>query len=224
VRRGETLKLAWFLLVAGVVAATAAAPTNALVDNPGGKKQEDRQALSRDFPGATIAVPTGWQLDASYPAPGLHAYRTRLYPNTKGMIIFVRPPKVVFDPKQHRGVRLRTAFLDWIAKHPHLKTTSVKSLRLAGLTARAVDGQVRSADGPGSRRGFCGATFSRNPCVPLTADKDNRGYVTLSLEPRATFRFITILLPHRRQLLVQIDGGRSFIQRATKVLGTLKLK
>jgi hypothetical protein len=60
--------------------------------------------------------------------------------------------------------------------------------------------------------------------VPLTADKDSRGYVTLSLEPRATFRVITIVLPHRRELLVQIDGGRSFIQRAVKILGTLKLK
>ena len=218
------MKLAWLLLLAGLVAAIAAVPTDALVDNPGGKKQEHRRALSRDFPGATISVPSGWQLDASYPAPGLHAYRTRLYPNTKGMIIFLKPPKVVFDPKQHRGVRLRTTFLDWIVRHPHLKTTTVKSLRLAGLTARAVDGQVRSADSPGFRKGFCGPTMSKNRCVPLTADKDSRGYVTLSLEPRATFRFITIVLAHRRELLVQIDGGRSFIQRAVKVLGTLKLK
>jgi hypothetical protein len=212
------------MLLAGLVAAIAAVPTHALVDNPGGKKQEDRHALSRDFPGATISVPSGWQLDASYPAPGLHAYRTRLYPKTKGMIIFLKSPTVVFDPKQHRGVRLRMTFLDWIVRHPHLKTTAVQSLRLAGRTARAVDGHVRSADSPGLRKGFCGPTLSKSPCVPLTADKDNRGYVTLSLEPKATFRFITIVVPHRRQLLVQIVGERSFIQRALKVLGTLKLK
>jgi len=217
------VKLAWFLLLAGVVAATGAVPTDALVDNPGGKKHEDRRALSRDFPGATIAVPSGWQLDASYRAPGLHAFRTRLYPKTKGMIVFLKPPNVVFDPKQHRGVRLHARFLEWIVRHPHLKTTAVKSLRLAGFSARAVDGHVRSTDGRGFQKGFCGGTMSRNPCVPLTADKDYGG-VTLSLEPRATFRFVTVFLPQRRQLLVQIDGGRSFIQRAVKVLGTLKLK
>jgi hypothetical protein len=107
--------------------------------------------------------------------------------------------------------------------HPLLKTTAVKNIRVAVFPAQVVDGRVRSADFRAYAGGFCGQTNDASPCIPLTADIGPEGYVTLSLYPRETFRFISARLPHGRKLLIEIDGTHRFIQSAMKFLKTLKL-
>jgi Tol biopolymer transport system component len=180
---------------------------------------EDRRDISPDFPGLTILVPLGWAFSGG-------GYPSSLGPERfdgRGVSL-LRPPSTVYDPGRHRGVRLHTSFLEWIVKHPHLKTTTIKNIRLADFPGQMVDGHVRSADAGAYDNGFCGETMSASPCVPLTADQSPEGYVTLALAPRATFRFIALRLPHRRKLLIELDGNGAFIRTAMNVLGTLRLK
>jgi Tol biopolymer transport system component len=202
-------------------------PRGAHTGDIGLSELENRRDVSLDFPGLTIRVPVGWDIYASYWQPALHSYSSSLSSgtaDTDSSIVFVKPPRVVLDPRRHRGVRLRTTFLEWIVTHPHLKTTAIKNIRLAGFPAQMVDGRVRSADSPAYYKGFCGETMSQSPCVPLTADKGPEGFVTLSLYPRETFRVITARLPRGRKLLILIHDRRTFAKTAMKVLGTLQLK
>jgi Tol biopolymer transport system component len=201
-------------------------PQGAKSGEIGFTRLKDRWPISQDFPGLTILVPAGWSLQANYWHPALHTHTTSLGPDAASDgrgLLFLKPPGVVFDPKKHRAVRLRTTFLAWILTHPHLKTTAIKNVRLAGFPAQMVDGRVRSADSLAFNKAFCGETMSQSPCVPLTANKDNEGYVTLALAPHASFRFISVRLPHGRKLLILTDGGRA-AKAAMKILGTLQLK
>jgi hypothetical protein len=200
-------------------------PQGAHSSEIGLKELEDRWAVSVDFPGLTIRLPHGWTFSPNYWSPELHTHFSGL-----GLISqsgpsfgFLKPPAIVFDHRSHRAVRLGTTFLEWLATHPLLKTTAVKNIRVAGLPAQMVDGQVRSADFRAYNLGFCGETNSASPCVPLTADKDSEGYVTLSLSPRETFRFITVFLPHGRKLLIQIDDTGGALRRAMNTLSTLRV-
>lgn len=152
-----------------------------------------------------------------------------------GGITFRTPVKVgtrVFDPRTNRPVRLRIDFLSWLRRHPHLRVTAPRAITIGGVPARELSGRVLSPDHQAFEKGYCGLTLSAGPCVPITADPTEEGYVSYELSQREVFRIVVFSRPGRG-LLAHVSSwnpsgkpraGResAMLNRASAIIRTLR--
>lgn len=137
-------------------------------------------------------------------------------------IAFTKVPRIVYDPRSDKGT-FAPDFVAWLLQHEYLETEPPVQVRFGELVGTQVEFRVIRDDPTAMDAGFCGTTNSRGPCLPLTADPSDEGYVSLYVIGGEQNRFVVLHGRAEGVLIVVTRGSPGFYERADSVLRSLKL-
>lgn len=143
-----------------------------------------------------------------------------------GMSIwFKEPTRKAWDSPSGRKVPFPRDLVKFVIRNPYVRVLGLKPVRLGGIAARQIDVVARRGDPKGREANLCGEFAVRDePCVPITADSDDEGFTSLSLEPGEPVRLIDLRTPSGR-LIIVVRGHERVRQLsgAERILQTLRV-
>lgn len=182
-----------------------------------------RQVVHRRSPRASVILFEPWYLENGRLWID---NEVRSYFPDDGFIDFQAATPTAWDSRSGRIVPFPRDLVRFIARSPYVRVLRIRTVRLAGVTARQIDVVARQGDPRARRRGLCGEVAVRDePCLPITADDAaGEGYVSLSLEPGEPNR-LTDLRTRSGRLIIHITQFDRFTQLsgAERILGTLRI-
>lgn len=142
-----------------------------------------------------------------------------------GRVYFYEPRRKAWDSRTGRIVPFPDDLVDFVASNPYVRVERVGTARFGELTARQIDFVVRQGDPKARRESLCGEyTLRDDPCLPISADANEEGYVSFSLELHEPQRLIDL---HTRsgRLILLVSGIDRFRQltEAERLLRTLRV-
>lgn len=219
------MALARFLLV-GALAACAACGSNSdseVSSNPRREVVKPKPyEVTVGHVQISVSLPRGWRGQGGFLiAPDEHDCACR-------GLFFHELPYAVYDPDANYGRILpRGSFVEWLVHHPHLRVRGRRAVVVGGVSGEMIDFDVLRIDREAQRNGFCGLTNSAGPCLPITADPDEEGYVSIELwpsDPGEPYTFIVLEVSARRSLLVEVQGFEREKPDFERVLSTVRLR
>jgi hypothetical protein len=183
-----------------------------------------RQFVSRESPRASVILHEPWyyyENGSLWPDPEIGGW----FPGDRGFIDFHRPPRYAWDSRSGRAVPFPRDLVRFVARNPYLRVVGTRTFRLGGVMARQIDIVVRRGDARARQMSLCGEYAVRDePCVPITADRDEEGYTSISVEPRHATRLTDVRIPSGRIIVVvQVRGSFTQLSGTERIVRTLRL-
>ncbi len=131
----------------------------------------------------------------------------RWFPDPGFRIEFSVPRRRAWDSRLAQVVPFPSDLGEHIARSPYVQVVDQRVVNLGGIDASQIDFVVREGDPNARHADMCGEEFVRDaPCLPITADPNDEGYVSWSLDPGTAYRLIDVSAPSGR--LIIWDGCR----------------
>jgi hypothetical protein len=122
-----------------------------------------------------------------------------------GRIYLEEPRTKAWDSRSGRIVPFPDDLVEFVAGSPYVQVHGIRTVRLGGTSARALDFTPTRGDPVARRTGLCGGggfALSEMECLPVSADPSAEGFVTFMLQLGQPHRLIDLRSPEGRLILV----------------------
>ena len=148
----------------------------------------------------------------------------RWFPDPGFRVEFSTPKAQAWDSLLAQTVPYPSDLTAHLAKSPYVTVLDLRTVNLGGVDANQVDLLVNRGDPNARHADMCGEEFIRDvPCLPVTADPNDEGYVSWHLTPGNFYRLIDVSAPSGR-IIVSIEGEElSELAATERILETLRV-
>ena len=133
-------------------------------------------------------------------------------------IEFHGPKRDAWDSRLAQVVPFPSDLTEHVAQSPYVRVIDRRAVDLGGVQAKQIDFFVNNGDANARHSDMCGEEFIRDvPCLPITADPNDEGYVSWWLDPGTFYRLIDVWTPSGR-VVISIDVDDAGELEATEAL------
>lgn len=152
-------------------------------------------------------------MDRWFPDPGFRIDVASALPKTRA-----------WDSRLAQIVPFPSDLTEHLATSPYVEVFDRRTIHLGGLEAKQIEFAVEQGDPSARQNDMCGEYLLRDePCLPISADPNDEGYVSWSLSPGESYRLIDLSSPSGRVILYVELGEPSQRSIAEKLLRTLRV-
>jgi hypothetical protein len=147
------------------------------------------------------------------------------FPAGAGRIDFYEAPDSAWDAATSRPTGFPSDLARFLARNPYVKVVRSGAVRLGRFSAQQIDVVAgNKTDRMAFDAGYCGETLSPSPCIPISADKGEEGFVSLALDAGAQTRLIDLKTSAGR-VIIEVPGIGPITARSGvgRILRTLQI-